>query len=72
MIRLKEFLQIEVRKSYRHVVKAGSTISTIENCLIDMGLISKDESFNNNLAALEIVADELIEYMENYLKMDVD
>ena len=70
MNRLKEFLQVEVRRSYRQVITAKASLDTIKICSEDLALFNIDETFDINFESAEFVIDEIIELMEKYLKMD--
>jgi len=70
MNRLKEFLQVEVRRSYKYIITASAALKTIEKCLIAEEKFRVDEDFDNNFIASEITIDGLIEHVEEYLKIN--
>lgn len=70
MNQLKEFLQIEVRSSYKYIAKALASAEFIYTCAQDLRLDKEGTPYNDNIIALIIVIEEILEEMEKYLRVE--
>lgn len=70
MNRLKEFLQVEIRSSYKYIAKALASVEFTQRCVLDLGLDEFNSPYNDNLMALIAEIEEILEEMEAYLRIE--
>ena len=67
MNRLNQFLQKEIIRSYKNVIKAYTSINTFEACLQELNLVDINKPLGMSFVAAQVKLEEAIETLEEYL-----
>ena len=70
MERLKKFLRAEVAHSYKNIVIAYAKLNSVELCLSDLSILGYDSTIDNNLYSIQVMLENLMENIEDYLRLN--